>query len=153
MNTLISHHPAKGLWLLWITLLFHGSLVLAQDQNHDTPSDHQHETEVYITRTGKKYHLESCGSIRYSGRIIQLDSAVALGYGACMNCKPPSPMEEVETKGVGKSKVNASEANQRREPAPRPRSSLTIRCSAYTLKGTRCKRNTQNESGKCWQHE
>ena len=45
---------------------------------------------VYVTRTGKKYHLEGCRSLSKSKIPIELSKAVAT-YGPCGICKPPIP--------------------------------------------------------------
>jgi hypothetical protein len=47
------------------------------------------DTIVYITKTGKKYHTAGCSSLSKSKIPIKLADAVARGYGACLNCKPP----------------------------------------------------------------
>ncbi len=44
---------------------------------------------VYITRYGKKYHKEGCGSLRRSKIPIFLYEACKRRYAACSNCNPP----------------------------------------------------------------
>ncbi len=44
---------------------------------------------VYITRTGKKYHKEGCGSLRRSKIPIFLYEACKRRYAPCSNCDPP----------------------------------------------------------------
>ena len=44
--------------------------------------------EVYVTRTGKKYHREGCTSLRRSKIPISLVEAKQ-GYGPCGRCNPP----------------------------------------------------------------
>ena len=46
------------------------------------------EGEVYVTRTGKKYHQEGCTSLRRSKIPISLAEAKQ-GYGPCGRCNPP----------------------------------------------------------------
>lgn len=46
------------------------------------------ETVVYITKTGKKYHRESCRYLSQSKIKTTLKKAVAAGNGACKICKP-----------------------------------------------------------------
>ncbi|KJS68698.1 MAG: hypothetical protein JL50_03190 [Peptococcaceae bacterium BICA1-7] len=53
------------------------------------PQDQGQHTTVYITRTGKKYHLEGCSSLARSQIPISLPDAKAKGYGSCKVCKPP----------------------------------------------------------------
>ena len=44
---------------------------------------------VYITKTGSKYHISSCSSLRKSKIPISLKDAKVRGYGACKKCHPP----------------------------------------------------------------
>ena len=52
---------------------------------------------VYITRAGKKYHREGCGSLRRSKIPISIEEACKRRYAPCSNCNPPkckiAPME------------------------------------------------------------
>ncbi len=41
---------------------------------------------VYITNTGKKYHVDGCSSLRKSKHAISLSDAQARGYQPCRNC-------------------------------------------------------------------
>ena len=43
---------------------------------------------VYVTRTGKKYHLADCHSLKKSKRRISLSAAKQDGYIACKRCSP-----------------------------------------------------------------
>lgn len=45
------------------------------------------DSTVYITRTGKKYHRDSCSYLRYSKIPISLADAKR-GYSPCSVCKP-----------------------------------------------------------------
>lgn len=47
------------------------------------------DTIVFITKTGKKYHLSSCSTLRSSSIAITLEEAVARGYEPCTICHPP----------------------------------------------------------------
>lgn len=44
--------------------------------------------QVYITRTGKKYHRAGCGSLSKSCIPISRKDAEARGYGPCARCNP-----------------------------------------------------------------
>ncbi|MFA5293760.1 MAG: thermonuclease family protein [Phycisphaerae bacterium] len=44
---------------------------------------------VYVTKTGKKYHLATCGSLSKSSIPIKLSDAKARGYTPCSRCNPP----------------------------------------------------------------
>ena len=48
------------------------------------------ETEkiVYIAKTGKKYHLENCRTLRGEKEAIDLNEAIKDGYEVCKVCKP-----------------------------------------------------------------
>ena len=48
------------------------------------------ETEkiVYIAKTGKKYHLENCRTLRGEKEAIDLNEAIKNGYEVCKICKP-----------------------------------------------------------------
>ncbi|MEI0477966.1 Ada metal-binding domain-containing protein [Brachyspira pulli] len=46
------------------------------------------EKIVYITRTGEKYHLEHCSSLRRSKIKITLSEAIKKGYEPCKRCNP-----------------------------------------------------------------
>ena len=46
------------------------------------------ETIVYVTKTGTKYHIESCASLRSSKIAIKLGEAVKK-YEPCQVCHPP----------------------------------------------------------------
>ena len=43
---------------------------------------------VYITKTGKKYHLSDCSYLRLSKISIDKEKAIGEGYTACSRCKP-----------------------------------------------------------------
>ena len=46
------------------------------------------EKIVYIAKTGKKYHLENCRTLRGEKEAIDLNEAIKNGYEACKICKP-----------------------------------------------------------------
>ncbi len=48
------------------------------------------DTTVYITKTGKKYHLATCSYLRKSKISIPLSDTLARGHAACSRCKPPT---------------------------------------------------------------
>ena len=47
-------------------------------------------TIVYVTNTGKKYHLDGCRYLRQSRIPIKLEDAKREGYTPCSVCQPPS---------------------------------------------------------------
>jgi len=91
---------------------------------------------VYITKTGEKYHKETCGHLRKSSISIDLSEAISRGYDACMTCKPP----KTSAVTIQKSGLYSSPASK------------SVLCSAKTKKGTRCSRMTTNANGRCYQH-
>ena len=46
------------------------------------------EKIVYIAKTGKKYHLENCRTLRGEKEAIDLNEAIKNGYEFCKICKP-----------------------------------------------------------------
>jgi micrococcal nuclease len=69
------------LLLVFLLLNSAGGLPRAQDAGETTT--------VYVTNSGKRYHLEGCGSLRRSKIALSLGDAVKSGYGPCSICKPP----------------------------------------------------------------
>ena len=60
---------------------------------NETVSENKiNETEkiVYIAKTGKKYHLENCRTLRGEKEAIDLNEAIKNGYEVCKVCKPDS---------------------------------------------------------------
>ncbi len=53
------------------------------------------QTKVYVTAKGKKYHRETCRTLKKTKHPIELTlkAATEKGYTACKVCKPP--VEEV----------------------------------------------------------
>lgn len=100
---------------------------------------------VYVTKTGTKYHKESCHYLRQSKYPISLKDAKGKAYESCKVCKP--------------STIITGEAIQLDSSKSMPVSSpikvaVSKQCSAIAKStGNRCKRMTKNSSGKCWQHE
>jgi hypothetical protein len=57
---------------------------------HATVAQQDNQTQtVYITRSGKKYHLDGCRYLTASKIAISLKEAKAKGYTACKVCHPP----------------------------------------------------------------
>lgn len=113
--------------------------------------------KVYVTRTGSKYHRESCSSLRGSKIEMPLAEAAAR-YGPCANCRPPVPAvpshtaakpAPVETVPAGSLASLPENRPAAASAAPAPRST---RCQATTKKGTQCSRSAQAGSSYCWQH-
>ena len=62
-----------------------------ENKVNETISENKiNETEkiVYIAKTGKKYHLENCRTLRGEKEAIDLNEAIKNGYEVCKVCKP-----------------------------------------------------------------
>lgn len=57
-------------------------------QTNDYPENTQNSM-VYITDTGKKYHLKNCRFLKDSASEISLEDAKTGGYKPCKSCNPP----------------------------------------------------------------
>tara|TARA_R110002072_G_scaffold30097_12_gene94439 strand:+ start:7532 stop:7918 length:387 start_codon:yes stop_codon:yes gene_type:complete len=101
---------------------------------------------VFITKTGAKYHKESC---RYAktGWASDLAAAKKKGLTACLVCKPSSS-ETGQTKPLPLSS-GESKAEPKKQTQPPQASS---QCIATTKAGTRCSRKSAAGSSYCWQH-
>ena len=98
---------------------------------------------VYITKTGKKYHIESCRYLRSSSIPISLSEALNRYYDACSVCAPP-------TKPSIPSQNPSRPSSPKTEPKESPQRKEN-RCSAITKAGNQCSR-TSRSNGLCWQH-
>jgi len=119
-----------------VLLLFLAAYVTAPGQASDT---------VCITRTGAKYHKETCHYLKYSSYKVSLKEATTRGYTACSVCKPGTLRTH--------SGATAPAATPQRLNSGSGQSATTRQCSATTQAGTRCKRTTTSSNGKCWQHQ
>ncbi len=115
--------PKSGL----ILLLFVGALstpsLLGQTTKQKTKTKAKTQ-QVYITNTGKKYHLSNCRFVAQSKIPKDKTTAVKEGFKPCDTCRP--------------NKVAGATAE--------------VQCSGKTQEGKRCKRKVS--SGKyCHQHK
>lgn len=95
---------------------------------------------VYITKTGDKFHIESCRYLSKSSYPITLSDAKAKGYDACSVCRPT---------GTVTSTPSYTPTPRVTTTAP---TSQSVQCSATTKAGSQCKRMTKSSNGNCWQH-
>lgn len=94
------------------------------------------QTPVVITRTGAKYHVAGCRTLRNGGIASTLGEA-SRRFGPCAVCRPPVL-------------VSAAEGTATLSPqAPAVRAT---RCQATTRAGRQCSRNAKAGSSYCWQH-
>ena len=63
-----------------------------KNANENSGENKINDTEkiVYIAKTGKKYHLENCRTLRGEKEAIDLNEAIKNGYEVCKVCKPDS---------------------------------------------------------------
>ena len=66
-----------------------GSASVLVQGSKSTEPDPPEDVTIYITRTGKKYHRDGCGSLRRSKIPISLAEARQRNYGPCSRCDPP----------------------------------------------------------------
>ena len=99
---------------------------------------------VYITKTGKKYHEQTCRYLSRSSFAISLTEAIERGYDPCSICKPVTS----ENSGIPKQ----GKKDVQNIKVLSPPSAQSVQCSATTKKGSQCKRTTKSANGRCWQH-
>ena len=63
-------------------------LIAKENSTIDAPAPGDTNTLVYITKSGSKYHRESCEYLSNSKMSISLSDAI-LGYEPCSKCDPP----------------------------------------------------------------
>ena len=98
---------------------------------------------VYITKTGKKYHIESCRYLSQSSFEIKLSDAKTRGYDPCSVCKPPIIVTNTPS---------TKQKPTQTQPQTQKKETQSVQCSATTKAGTACKRITKSPNRKCWQH-
>lgn len=101
---------------------------------------------VYTTKTGEKYHKESCRYLKYSKKETTIDKAKVLGYSACGVCKPTKE----NTKESSNAASNA--ITPKAENRTPKKKAIATQCTGKTKTGKRCKRKTKNANGRCYQH-
>jgi hypothetical protein len=103
---------------------------------------------VFITKTGAKYHKESC---RYAktGWASDLVAAKKRGLTACLVCKPSS----TETGEAKPFTLSAGPKNVEARKETKPAQVTSTQCKATTKAGPRCSRKAAAGSSFCWQHE
>lgn len=105
---------------------------------------------VYVTKSGKKYHTESCRYLTKNTIAVDLSVALNKGYTACSVCNPPTANSSdsfdshTESASDGKDYQNTTESTNETDQK--------VQCSAMTKAGNRCKRMTKSPNGNCWQH-
>lgn len=112
-------------------------------------ASHQREATaqtVYVTKTGAKYHRELCQYLKLSKIPMKLAEAKK-HYTACSVCSPSTGEEEpASSEAYLKDTLAVSIPAQDTEARSK-------QCSGITKSGSRCKRTTNDPSGKCGQHK
>lgn len=95
------------------------------------------DTQIYITKSGKKYHLDGCRWLK-SKIPATITEANSKGLTPCKVCSPPSKSNI--TKNIKTQFFESDNITQ------------GSRCQGNTQKGNQCKRISQKEQDYCWQH-
>jgi hypothetical protein len=93
---------------------------------------------VYVTRTGEKYHKDSCRYLSESKIATTLAEAKSKAYTACSVCKPPLTLTN-----------ELSDSDESPSDIPR---AVSTQCTGMTKSGKRCSRMTKASNGRCYQH-
>jgi hypothetical protein len=93
---------------------------------------------VYVTKTGDKYHKDGCRYLAKSKISIEFETAVKNGYSACSICKPQARATKIQ--------------NVQGQTIP-AKSEGSVQCQGMTKKGDRCSRMTKEANGRCFQHQ
>jgi methylphosphotriester-DNA--protein-cysteine methyltransferase len=112
-------------------------------------SQQEKKEMVCVTKSGKKYHTESCSYLKDSSYRIEIRKAKQQGYTPCSVCKPGNGSNDADTVQSVQTILSPSKVT----PVPENKSTSARQCSALTKTGMRCKRTTSDASGKCWQHQ
>lgn len=105
---------------------------------------------VYITKTGEKYHKQTCRYLKYSKKEIKLKDAIERAYEACSVCKPEKVIKKVTINGNVPSRGKT--ITPRKKSVTSSKKSMASQCTGKTKSGSRCKRKTKNANGRCYQH-
>ncbi len=100
---------------------------------------------VYVTRTGAKYHTASC---RYAKTafIATLEDALKRRLSPCSVCKPTAGLTEEQLNNTASPALHST-------PNQAPQNTTSKQCYGTTKAGARCKRLTTEPSGYCFQHK
>lgn len=123
----------------WVALL---ALFLALQVSTFAQSN---QDVVYITRTGEKYHLETCRYLKYSSSAIDRADAIQRGYTPCSVCRPGGAENSRSRQPPVSTPDEQDETTNTQHTAQQ--------CSGTTKAGLRCKRSTTNANGRCYQHQ
>lgn len=99
----------------------------------------QTNTYVYHTPTGTRYHTSKCHMVDNTSNSILLTEALERDMMPCTYCKPDINITTVGPEPIG--------------PVIKPgQKDVASQCTGKTQEGVRCKRQTKNANGYCFQH-
>ena len=93
--------------------------------------------DVFTTKTGEKYHKETCRYLSKSKYRMGLKDALAYGYDPCSVCKPPTRATS------GKSQVSHFSSNQSSSRVSKSSSSSATPAAARLHRVANLKRDIQ----------
>ena len=102
---------------------------------------------VFITKTGVKYHKESCRYVK-TGWAATFTDAKKKGLTACLVCKPSS----TETGEANPIPLSSGSSNTGPSKETKPAQAISSQCKATTKSGASCSRKAASGSSCCWQH-
>ncbi|MBO3099607.1 hypothetical protein [Gelidibacter pelagius] len=118
---------------LFRLFLFVGVMAFACDLSAQT---------VYVTKTGEKYHKNTCHYLKNSKKEIDYKKAIELRYTACSVCKPNAQWSPLSIRSTSIKSTTS----------PTIKTTTSTQCTGKTKAGARCKRMTKSENGRCYQH-
>ena len=113
------------------------------NQGESSSVNQKKNNQVFITRTGSKYHRSTCRYLKKSRIPTTLKNAFDRGYLACSICKPPSTLQKTKLSEELLREILQNMGNSK---------AVSVTCLATTQKGTRCSRKPQPGINFCWQH-
>lgn len=118
---------------LFKILLFIGAMAFACELSAQT---------VFVTKTGEKYHKDSCHYLKNSKMEIAYKKAIELRYKACSVCKPNAQWSPLSIRSTSTKSTTT----------PTIKTTKSTQCTGKTKAGARCKRMTKSGNGRCYQH-
>lgn len=115
-------------WRLFVIFLALPTFTQAQDSDF-----------VYHTPSGTRYHTSKCHMVDNTSNSIKREEALRKGMKPCTFCKP----DENKTQALAPSAIPSTKPGQKEQ---------ATQCLGKTQEGIRCKRQTRNANGYCFQH-
>lgn len=110
------------------------------------------DQEVFITHYGARYHTAECPTVKNPQATLTLAQAELQGFTPCQVCKPETKLSSRDTAYEHRARIKKGfygiESQALEKPLP-----TSIQCKGLTAKKLRCKHNTPNKNGYCYQHQ